>query len=128
MAGPYSQDLRDRVIDAVIVGGMSRRGAAERFGVSESVAIKWVERFERTGVRSAAKMGGYKRPKLEPHRDFVEALHAEKSDITLQALCDRLEAERGVEADTSLMSRFLRRLGLTLKKRRLSRKSRTAPT
>jgi transposase len=128
MAGPYSQDLRDRVICAVVVGGMSRRGAAERFGVSESAAIKWVERVERTGVRSAAQMGGYKRPKLESHRDFLEAAHAEKSDITLQALCDRLLAERGVESDTSLMSRFLRRIGLTLKKRRSSRVSRTAPT
>ena len=52
----YSQDLRDRVIDAVARGGMSRRGAAERFGVSESVAIKWVELFERTGLRTAGKM------------------------------------------------------------------------
>jgi transposase len=128
MAGAYSQDLRDRVIDAVVVGGMSRRGAAERFGVSESVAVKWVERFERTGVRSAAKMGGYKRHKLEPHRAFIQALHAEKPDITLQALCDRLSVECGAAADTSLMSRFLRRLGLTLKKRRSSRASRTART
>ena len=35
MAGPYSQDLRDRVIDAVVHGGMSRRGAAERLGISD---------------------------------------------------------------------------------------------
>ncbi len=46
MAGAYSQDLRDRVINAVVVEGMSRRAAAARFGVSESSAIKWVERFE----------------------------------------------------------------------------------
>ena len=39
MAGPYSQHLRDQVIQAVIHGGMSRRGAAEHFGVSESAAI-----------------------------------------------------------------------------------------
>ena len=39
MASAYSQDLRDRVIDAVIRGGMSRRAAAARFGVSESSAI-----------------------------------------------------------------------------------------
>ena len=125
MAGAYSQDLRDRVINAVVVGGMSRRAAA-RFGVSESSAIKWVERFERSGSRTAAKMGGYKRVRLEPHRAFLEGLRAEKSDITLQALCDRLLAERGVKADTSLMSRFLRRLGVTLKKRRSSHASRTA--
>jgi transposase len=36
---------------------------------------------------------------------------------------DRLLAERGVKADTSMMSRFFRRLGVTLKKRRSSRAS-----
>ena len=96
MAGAYSQDLRDRVINAVVVEGMSRRAAAARFGVSGSSAIKWVERFERSGSRTAAKMGGYKRVRLEPHRAFLEGLWAEKSDITLQALCDRLLSERGV--------------------------------
>ena len=45
MASAYSQDLRDRVIDAVVRGGMSRRAAGARFGVSESSAIKWVHRF-----------------------------------------------------------------------------------
>ena len=128
MAGAYSQDLRDRVINAVVVEGMSRRAAAARFGVSGSSAIRWVERVERSGSRTAAKMGGYKRVRLEPHRAFLEGLWAEKSDITLQALCDRLLSERGVKADTSLMSRFLRRLGVTLKKRPSSRASRTART
>jgi len=128
MAGAYSQDLRDRVIDAVIGQGMSRRAAAARFGVSESSAIKWVQRFERSGSRAASKMGGYLRPKLEPHREFLEALRSEKADITLQALCDRLLAERGVRADTSMMSRFFRRIGVTLKKRRSSRASRIVRT
>ena len=128
MAGAYSQDLRDRVIDAVGGEGMSRRAAAARFGVSESSAIKWVQRFERQGSRAAARMGGYLRPKIEPHREFLDALRAEKPDITLQALCDRLLAERQVKTDTSMMSRFFRRLGVTLKKRRSSRASRIART
>jgi transposase len=101
MASAYSQDLRDRVIDAVIRGGMSRRAAAARFGVSESSAIKWAQRFERSGSRAASRMGGYLRPKLEPHREFLEALRGDKSDITLKALCHRLLVERGVKADTS---------------------------
>src|SRR3974390_3358759 len=126
MAGAYSQDLRDRVIDAVVGGRMSRGGAAGRFGVSLSSAIKWVQRFERTGSRRAARMGGYKRVKLEPHREFLEAMRAEKPDITLQALFQRLLAERGVKADTSMMSRFFRRIGVTLKKRRSLRASGTA--
>ena len=95
------------MINAVVVEGMSCRAAAARFGVSWSLAIKWVERVERSGSRTAAKMGGYKRVRLEPHRAFLEGLWAEKSDITLQALCDRLLSERGVKADTSLMSPLL---------------------
>ena len=128
MPGAYSQDLRDRVIDAVAREGMSRRAAAERFGVSESSAIKWVQRFEQKGVRKASRMGGYVRPKLEAHREFLEGLRTEKPDITLQALCDRLLAERGVTADTSMMSRFFRRIGVTFKKRRSSRRSRIVRT
>ena len=68
-------------------------------------------------------MGGYLRPKLEPHREFLEALRGDKSDITLKALCHRLLVERGVKADTSMMSCFFRRLGVTHKKRRSSRAS-----
>jgi putative transposase len=120
--------MRDRVIDAVVGGKMSRRGAAARFGVSLSSAIKWVQRFERTGSRRAARMGGYKRVKMEPHRAFLEAPRAEKPDITLKRLCDRLLAERGVKADTSMMSRFFRRIGVTLKKRRSSRANAIART
>jgi len=58
----------------------------------------------------------------------LAAARAEKSDITLQAPCERLLAERGVKADTSMMNRFFRRIGVTLKKRPSSRASRTART
>jgi transposase len=37
-------------------------------------------------------------------------------------------AERGVKADTSMLSRYFRRHGITFKKRRWSRASRTART
>ena len=57
MAG-YSMDLRERVVAAVKVEGLSRRAAAARFGVSYSAAIEWLKRVEETGsvrpVRSAA--------------------------------------------------------------------------
>jgi hypothetical protein len=47
-------------------------------------------------------MGGYLRRKLEPHREFLEAPRTEEPDITPQALCDRLLAERGVRTGTSM--------------------------
>jgi transposase len=116
MPKPYSQDLRDRVIDAVERGEMSRRAAARRYEISESVAIKWLERVERHGSREPIGHGGHRASKLMPHRAFLEAARAEKTDITLSALCDRLLCERGVKSDTSMMSRFFRRLGVTFKK------------
>jgi transposase len=91
MASAYSQDLRDRVIDVVIRGGMSRRAAAVRFGVSESSAIKWVQRFERAGSRAASKMGGYHRPKLEPHRRS-RARHSLRPHKLVVPLADRSRA------------------------------------
>ena len=60
MAKPYSQDLRDRVIDAVEWGEMSRRGAARRYRISESVAIKWLEPVEREGSREPVGHGGHR--------------------------------------------------------------------
>ena len=128
MPKPYSQDLRNRVIDAVERGEMSRRAAARRYEISRSVAIKWLERVERHGSREPVGPGGHPAANQKPHPDFLEAVRAQKNDVTLQALCDRLLCERGVKSDTSMMSRFFRRLGVTFKKRRLSRASRTART
>src|ERR1700704_1859588 len=116
MPKPYSQDLRDRVIDAVERGKMSRRAAARRYEISESVAIKWLERVERHGSREPVGHGGHRASKLAPHRDFLQAARTEKTDITLSTLSDRLLCERGVKSDTSMMSPFLRPRGVTLKK------------
>ena len=79
MPKPYSQDLRDRVIDAVRKGAMSRRAAARRYEISESVAIKWLERVERDGSRAPVGHGGHRASKLMPHREFLEAARSEKS-------------------------------------------------
>jgi transposase len=128
MRKPYSQDLRDRVIDAVEKEGMSCRAAARRYDVSPSTAIKWLDRLRRTDQRSGSPVRGHRRSALMPHREFLETARAEKADITLEALGQRLWAEHGVKADTSMLSRFFRRIGVTLKKRPSSPASRIAPT
>ena len=45
-----SLDLRERVVSAV-AAGMSRRQAAERFGVSAASAVRWCAR-EKAGIGS----------------------------------------------------------------------------
>src|SRR6202161_3855817 len=86
MPKPYSQDLRDRVIDAVRKGAMSRRAAARRYEISESVAIKWLERVERDGSRAPVGHGGHRASKLMPHREFLEAARSEKSTSRFRRL------------------------------------------
>ena len=60
MAKSLSQDLRSRLISAV-AGGMSRRAAAERFGVSAASAVRWVRAWHETGRRVAKRQGGDRR-------------------------------------------------------------------
>ena len=82
MVRPYDMDLRERVV-AAVEAGESRRSAARRFGVSASIAVKWLQRVAATGSVKPSKMGGYRRPALEDHREWVLARIAEKADVTL---------------------------------------------
>ena len=117
MPRAYSQDLRDRVIDAVIGGGESRRSAARRFGVSEASAVKWLQRFERLGDRGHAVLGGYRKSRIKAHRTWLLAAIEEEPDVTLAALCERLAAAHGLRTDTGTLSRFFTSEGISFKKK-----------
>jgi transposase len=69
MSKALSQDLRDRVV-AAIDGGLSRRSAAARFGVSVSSAIRWHQLAREHGRAVARKPGGDQRSsKTEAHHE-----------------------------------------------------------
>ena len=70
---------------------MSRRAAARRYEISESAAIKWLERVELDGSRGPIGHGGHRASKLMPHRDFLEATPPMKSQQTKRNLSDDLE-------------------------------------
>jgi transposase len=127
MARAYSQDLRDRVIDAALTG-LSARSAAGRFGIGESTAIVWVRRVRQTGERKARKQGQPRRSKLDPHRDYLLGLIEATPDMTISELLDRLLTERKIKASRALLWTFLDRLGLTFKKRPPMRANRIART
>jgi transposase len=127
MARAYSQDLRDRVIDAAL-SGKSARGSAAHFGIGLATAIVWVRRVRETGDRAARKQGGTRACKLDPHRDFLLDLVDETPDLTIDELLERLSSERGVKVSRSTLWGFLDRCGLTFKKRPRTPVSRIAPT
>ena len=65
MARAYSQDLRERVLEAA-AKGVSARQAAERFGVGVSTAIVWVRRSRLDGERSAGGRASLRAPSWMP--------------------------------------------------------------
>jgi transposase len=71
--------------------------------------------------------GGRKTSTLAPHENKIRALVEGEPDLTLAAMLERLAAE-GIETSRTTLHRFLQKLGLTLKKRRSGRPSRTART
>ena len=62
MPQPNSQDLRNHVIDAVERGEMSRRAAARRYKISESVAVNLLEWVKRDGSRRGVRRMRPERP------------------------------------------------------------------
>ena len=53
-----SDDLRKRVVEAVVVDGLSRNAAAKVFKVGIASAVRWVARFKAKGEISPAPRRG----------------------------------------------------------------------
>ena len=124
----YSGDLRSRVLEAA-AGGVSARQAALRFGVGVTTATTWVRRFRASGEARARRQGKKRGSKLDGHADFILALvEAGDKDMALGEIVERLADGRGVRVGTTCVWSFLDRRGLTYKKRRRTRPSRTAKT
>src|ERR687897_292435 len=116
MTAPMSQDLRQRIVRAV-AQGRSARQAAQRFEVSPSAAVKLMQRVRQTGSTAPAKIGGHRRPILEPHADTLRAIATSKPGMTLKEMRDALHA-RGIAVKAlSTIADMLHRLGLSHKKR-----------
>ena len=114
MTRPLSNDLRKRVVAAVL-GGESCRTVASRFGVAVSSVVKWSQRYRATGSVDPGKVGGHRRPVLEPHRAFILERIGQTPHLTLHGLKGELAA-RGVKVSHNAVWTFLRREGLRFKK------------
>ncbi|MFW5833388.1 MAG: IS630 transposase-related protein [Pseudomonadota bacterium] len=126
MPKPYSTDLRDRVV-AVIVSGVKYNEAAERFAVSAASISRWPRLHRQAGTVEPAPFGGLETSTLAPHEEKIRVLVEGEPDLTLAAMLERLAAD-GIETSRTTLHRFLKKLGLTLKKRRRGQPSRTAKT
>ncbi len=125
MTRPLSMDLRERLVSAV-AGGMSRRGAASRFGVAASTAIKLVDQWRRTGDVRPRPQGGDKRSyRIEAHAEEILALVETTPDITLGEIAAHLDEMHRPRVAASTVWRLLDRRGMTFKKNRARQRATT---
>lgn len=112
----YSQDLRDRVADALAAGELSQRAIAMRFGVSRPFVERLRARLRDTGNCAALPHAGGRPRTLAPYATWLRAAVARQPDVTLDELCERVQQAHGVQVNRSMMCRELQRLDLPRKK------------
>ena len=116
MVQAISGDLRCRIISHV-EAGHSRRSVARHFGVSDSFAVKLLQRWHQKKSYQPDRRGAPKgKGKLAACRAFIIAQVEKRPDITMPGLCDLLFARHWVRAQLATLSRLLYHAGYTYKK------------
>jgi putative transposase len=125
MGKAYSMDLRERAVEAVVKGGLSRHQAAARFGVAPSTVINWVRRFRETGSFAPDPMGGKKPKKIAGEHAVFLSQRVRNSAFTLRGLVAEL-AQRGLKVDYRSVWNFVHDEKLSFKKNRGRQRTRPA--
>jgi transposase len=113
---PYSQDLRQRIIEAIQANEDPQAEIAQTFGVSLSFVEKLWRRWRTTGDIAPRPHAGGGTRQL---KDQVEMLRREvgrQPDVTLEELRERVIAAHGPSVSLATLCRELQRLALPVKK------------
>jgi transposase len=124
---PYSQDLRDRIIEALEANVETRQEIAGTFGVSRSHVQKVWRRWRDTGNRAAQPHSGGRSRTLATHTERLRTEVEQQPDVTLAELCERIAQDHGPHASCSMMCRELQRLNLPRKKKVVHASERDTP-
>lgn len=112
----YSVDLRERIIKAHIEEGQSKSAVARRFSVSRWSVARYVKRFKAGRLAATPHPGNRQRldaAGCEVLRRQVQAHH----DWTLEQHAKALTEATGIAIKKSSVGNYLKRLGITHKKR-----------
>ena len=114
----YSEDLRKKIVQA-LRRGTNKSEAARSFSVSRS-SVKRYAKLAEQGRSLAPKKRSGSEPKLDERaRTLLEADLEERPTATLSERREFLRQVSGVSVSESTVSRMVRRLGCSRKKRSL---------
>ena len=113
----YSQDLRERVLRAVDQG-YQRADIIKLFGVSRATIKRYLKQRRETGQVGVKPIPGRPSKKFAPLKAGLVAQLQAHPDATLEAHCQMWEQQQGLQVSTTTMSRAIRQIGWTRKKRR----------
>src|SRR5215216_6594472 len=122
---PYSEDLREKIVEA-LGRGTTKSEAARSFGVSRS-SVKRYAKLAQEGRPLAPKKRPGSRPKMDERaRRLLEADMEDRPSATLSERREYLGRMAGLWVSESTLSQMLRRLGWSRKKDRWERASATS--
>ncbi len=122
--GSYSLDLRERIVKAHLEEGQSHSVVARRFGVSRWSVRRYLNRAAAGSLAPTPHPG--RRQRLdEAGCEVLRAQVAEHHDWTLEQHAAALTEATGIPIKKSSVGNYLKRLGITHKKRASSRLSET---
>ncbi|OAM88704.1 IS630 transposase-related protein [Termitidicoccus mucosus] len=125
MKKAISMDLRERIVEAYDGKEGSREEVARRFKVSLELVKKLLRQRKRTGdLRPRYRYCGRKAKVLPEHGQALKQLIAQEPELTLAQMKERL----GLDCTIGAIHWVLKKMGLTYKKRRSMRLSKTGRT
>jgi transposase len=113
----YSVDLRAKVLRAVDQG-YARKEIVKLLGVSPATIKRYLKQRRETGSVAPKPRPGRPPKKLGPLQAELVAQLQAHDDVGLEGQCRLWEQSHGVRVSTATMSRAIKRVGWTRKKRR----------
>ena len=118
MPAPYSEDLRKKIIKAIEENKFSKPEIAQLFNVSNNFVYTLCKLHRTTGSVSPKQMGGHTKPKIDPKGESsIRTWLTKEPSLSLPALCEKYQDNFNLSVGTNSMSRTLKRMGMSRKKR-----------
>lgn len=116
MAKPYSDDFRQKVMQAIELDGLKKSEASQLFNISRNTINLWCQRKVQTGdIKVKQRQQGQWRSKIddwEKFRTFVKA-NSDKTQVQMVELWEGKISQRTI-------SRALQKIGHTRKKKHMA--------